>query len=177
MSGIATLLGGHGAERADHVSVLLGKDGPDVEFDAAAAHIADHGNRLPAKAGGEIDNREAINKAIDAASKAGGGRVVVPAGVFLTGAIRLKSNVNLHVSKGATLKFATNAKAYEPVVHTRWEGMELMHLSPLIYAYEETGLLVTTENRRMIPDVELREWDDKVREYFDLFPADDPKVD
>jgi hypothetical protein len=47
----------------------------------------------------------------------------------------------------------------------------------LIYAYEETGLLVTTENRRMIPDVELREWDDKVREYFDLFPADDPKVD
>jgi polygalacturonase len=50
-----------------------------------------------AKAGGEVDNREAINRAINAANKAGGGRVVVPAGVFLTGAIRLKSNVNLHV--------------------------------------------------------------------------------
>ncbi|MEO5858564.1 MAG: glycoside hydrolase family 28 protein [Pyrinomonadaceae bacterium] len=101
--------------------------------------------RYGAKAGGDFDNREAINKAIDTASKAGGGRVVVPAGVFLTGAIRLKSNVNLHVSKGATLKFAANAKAYEPIVHTRWEGMELMHLSPLIYAYEETNIAITGE--------------------------------
>ena len=40
----------------------------------------------------------------------------------------------------------------------------------LIYAYEETGLIVTTENRRMIPDVELREFDAKVREYYDCFP-------
>ncbi len=98
-----------------------------------------------AKAGGEMDCRTAINNAIDACSKAGGGRVVVPAGVFLSGAIRLRSNVNLHVSKGATLKFATNAQAYLPVVHTRWEGMELMHLSPLIYAYEETNVAITGE--------------------------------
>jgi SEC-C motif len=46
----------------------------------------------------------------------------------------------------------------------------------LIYAYEETGLIVTEDNRRMIPDVDLREFDAKVREYYDLFPADDPKV-
>lgn len=98
-----------------------------------------------AKAGGTVDCREAINKAIDACSKAGGGRVVVPAGEFLTGAIRLRSNVNFHVSKGATLKFATDPKAYLPIVHTRWEGMELMHLSPLIYAYEETNIAVTGE--------------------------------
>jgi len=98
-----------------------------------------------AKAGGNIDCREAINKAINVCSKAGGGRVVVPAGVFLTGAIRLRSNVNLHLSKGATLKFSTDPKAYLPVVHTRWEGMELMHLSPLIYAYEETNVAVTGE--------------------------------
>jgi polygalacturonase len=96
-----------------------------------------------AKAGGTIDCREAINKAIEACSKAGGGRVMVPAGVFLTGAIRLRSNVNLHVSKGATLKFATDPKAYSPIVHTRWEGMELMHLSPLIYAYEEQNIAIT----------------------------------
>jgi polygalacturonase len=49
------------------------------------------------------DSTAAIAKAIAACSKAGGGRVVVPAGEFLTGAIHLKSNVNLHVSKGATL--------------------------------------------------------------------------
>ena len=98
-----------------------------------------------AKAGGTFDCREAINKAIDACSKAGGGRVVVPAGEFLTGAIRLRSNVNLHISKGATLKFATDPKAYLPLVHTRWEGMELMHLSPLIYAYEEQNIAITGE--------------------------------
>jgi polygalacturonase len=101
--------------------------------------------KFGAKAGGEFDCREAINKAIDECSKKGGGRVVVPAGTFLTGAIRLKSNVNLYVSKGATLRFSMNPKAYLPVVHTRWEGMELMHLSPLIYAYEETNFAVTGE--------------------------------
>ncbi len=98
-----------------------------------------------AKPGGVADCRDAINKTIDACSKAGGGRVVVPAGEFLTGAIRLKSNVNLHVSKGATLKFSTDPKAYLPIVHTRWEGMELMHLSPLIYAYEQTNIAITGE--------------------------------
>ena len=96
-----------------------------------------------AETGGQVDCRKAINAAIDACSRSGGGRVVVPAGEFLTGAIRLKSNVNLHVSKGATLKFATDQKAYLPIVHTRWEGMELMHLSPLIYAYEETNIAIT----------------------------------
>ncbi len=101
--------------------------------------------KFGAKAGGQLDCRDAINRAIGACSKAGGGRVVVPAGEFLTGAIRLKSNVNLHVSKGAILKFATNAQAYLPIVHTRWEGMELMHLSPLIYAYEETNIAITGE--------------------------------
>lgn len=98
-----------------------------------------------AKPGGLMDCRDAINKAIDACHKAGGGRVVIPAGEFLTGAIRLKSNVNLHVSKGATLKFSTDPKAYLPIVYTRWEGMELMHLSPLIYAYEQTNIAVTGE--------------------------------
>ena len=98
-----------------------------------------------AKAGAEVDCRDAINKAIDACSRAGGGRVVVPAGVFLTGAIRLRSNVNLYLSKGATLKFSTDPKAYLPLVHTRWEGMELMHLSPFIYAYGETNVAVTGE--------------------------------
>ena len=46
----------------------------------------------------------------------------------------------------------------------------------LIYAYEETGLIVTQENRRLIPDLELREFDAKVREYYDLNPEEDPKA-
>ena len=46
----------------------------------------------------------------------------------------------------------------------------------LIYAYEETGLIVTQENRRLIPDVELREFDAKVREYYDLHTDDKPNA-
>jgi hypothetical protein len=47
----------------------------------------------------------------------------------------------------------------------------------LIYAYEETGLIVAQQNRRLIPEVELREFDAKVREYYDLFPEENPAVD
>ena len=60
----------------------------------------------------------------------------MPAGRFLTGAIHLKSNVELHVAEGATLLFDTNPASY-PLVFTRWEGMELMNYSPLIYARRE----------------------------------------
>ncbi len=98
-----------------------------------------------AVADGKTLATEAFKKAIEDCSKKGGGRVVVPAGAFLTGAIHLKSNVNLHVAKGATVKFSTNPTDYLPIVHTRWEGMELMHLSPLIYAYEQTNIAITGE--------------------------------
>jgi len=98
-----------------------------------------------AKSGGQVDCTMAIQKAIETCSNVGGGKVVVPKGEFLTGAIHLKSNVNLYISKGATLKFSTDPKSYLPVVHTRWEGMELMHLSPFIYAYEQTNIAITGE--------------------------------
>ncbi len=98
-----------------------------------------------AKADGTTDNSGAIRRAIEDCHKKGGGRVIVPAGDFLTGAIHLKSNVNLHVSKGATLKFSQDATKYLPVVFTRWEGMELMSYSPFIYAYEQTNIAITGE--------------------------------
>ena len=47
----------------------------------------------------------------------------------------------------------------------------------LIYAYDETGLIVTQENRRLIPENDLREFDAKVREYYDLFPNENPDLD
>ncbi len=92
---------------------------------------------------GKTDCTVAFRKAVAACNKAGGGRVVVPAGVFLTGPIHLLSNVNLHVSEGATVKFTQDPKAYLPPVFTRWEGMELMNYSPFIYAFEQTNIAVT----------------------------------
>src|SRR5437879_6834465 len=102
-------------------------------------------SKFGAVGNGKADCTEAFAKAIDACSKAGGGRVVVPAGEFLTGAIHLKSNVNLHVTKGATIKFDRDPKKYLPNVFTRWEGMELMSYSPFIYAFEQTNIAITGE--------------------------------
>ncbi|EKE68937.1 glycoside hydrolase family 28 protein [Gallaecimonas xiamenensis] len=93
--------------------------------------------------GGKVLNSDAIAAAIAACAAAGGGRVRVPQGRFLTGAIHLKSNVNLHLDKGAVLVFSPNPDHYLPAVFTRWEGMEMMGLSPLIYAYGQRNIAVT----------------------------------
>ncbi len=92
---------------------------------------------------GVRDCTDAIRLAIAACVKAGGGRVVVPAGRFKTGAIHLASRVNLHVEAGATLLFDTNPQRYLPPVLTRFEGMEYMGYSPLIYAVGATDVAVT----------------------------------
>lgn len=95
--------------------------------------------------GPEKDSSDAIKQAIDACNRAGGGRVVVPAGIFYTGAVHLKSNVNLYIAAGATLRFITDPKKYLPVVFTRFEGTELMNYSPFIYADGQENLAVTGE--------------------------------
>ncbi len=86
----------------------------------------------------------AIADAIAACAKAGGGRVVVPAGTWPTGAVVLKSRVNLYLAKDATLAFSTDPEDY-PLVLTRFEGVECMNYSPLIYAYGEHDIAITGE--------------------------------
>jgi len=88
------------------------------------------------------DNTDAFRDAIAACARAGGGRIVVPAGEFVTGAIELKSRVNLHVSASATIRFARDPAKY-PRVFSRWEGMELMNYSPFVYAFEQDNIAVT----------------------------------
>jgi polygalacturonase len=88
------------------------------------------------------DNTGAFRAAIAACTRAGGGRVVVPKGEFLTGAIELKSGVNLHLDDEATIRFSRDTALY-PLVFTRWEGVELMNFSPFIYAFEQTNIAVT----------------------------------
>jgi len=88
-------------------------------------------------------NQKAIQKAIDRCSKKGGGRVVVPAGQkFLTGAIELKSGVNLVVEEGAVLEFAFQPELY-PIVETSWEGLECFNLSPCVYAFRAHDIAIT----------------------------------
>lgn len=88
---------------------------------------------------------ENINNAILACHNAGGGKVVVPQGTFYTGPITLLSNVNLHIEKGATLKFSTNPTDYFPAVLSRWEGIDCYNAHPLIYAYQAENIALTGE--------------------------------
>jgi len=98
-----------------------------------------------AKGDGDTDCTEAFRKAINACTTAGGGKVIVPAGVYLTGAIHLKSNVDLDVSKDATVRFSTDPKSYLPVVFTRYECTEVMNYSPFIYALGQENIAITGE--------------------------------
>jgi polygalacturonase len=96
-----------------------------------------------AKPDGATDCTEAFRKAIAACHASGGGRVVVPPGKYLTGPIHLRSGVNLHVGADATLLFSTDLRHYLPAVFTRWEGVELMNYSPLVYAFEQHDIAIT----------------------------------
>ncbi len=86
---------------------------------------------------------EAIHEAIDKCHKTGSGIVLIPEGEWLTGAIHLKSNVNLHVAEGAVVHFSNDLEDYLPVVHVRWEGVEAYNYSPLIYAPHTENIAVT----------------------------------
>ena len=99
--------------------------------------------RFGAVGDGKADCGGAIRKAIAACAEAGGGRVVVPAGDFLTGPVHLLSGVNLHLETNAVLRFSTDPQAYLPAVFTRFEGMECYNYSPLIYAFEQKNVAVT----------------------------------
>src|SRR5580658_490504 len=121
-------------EQADTLKRIKAPQFPEREFDIS---------KFGAVEGGKKDSTEAIAKAIAACAAAGGGRVVVPAGVFLTGAIHLKSGVNLHLTKDATLLFSRDPKQYLPVVFTRWEGTECMNYSPFLYAFEQTNIAIS----------------------------------
>ena len=125
------------AEPWDAVPAILARIVPP-RLPAAQFDITKFG----AKSGEESSG--AIAKAIEACVRAGGGHVVVPAGNFLTGPIRLFSRVDLHLAAGATLRFSQDPARY-PNVLTRWEGVELMNYSPLVYALDCEDVTVTGE--------------------------------
>lgn len=114
---------------------------------------------------------EAIAKAIAACSEAGGGRVVIPAGEWLTGPIHLRSNVNLYLSEGAVVRFTDTPGDYLPAVPTSWEGMECYNYSPLVYAYECENVAITGAGK-LYPKMGLwRKWFSRPKAHMDALAA------
>ena len=80
---------------------------------------------------GHTMNGDAISKTIAACTDAGGGRVIIPEGIWLTGPIQLQSNVNLHADQGALVLFSPKFEDY-PLVRANWEGRpEVRCTSPI----------------------------------------------
>ncbi|WP_224999002.1 glycoside hydrolase family 28 protein [Cesiribacter sp. SM1] len=91
---------------------------------------------------GITKNTQAIAKAIDAVAAAGGGRVLIPSGIWLTGPIIMKSNVNIHTEQGALVKFSDDFDDYE-LVETSFEGLDTWRNISPIYAKEVENIAFT----------------------------------
>ena len=129
---------GDGAVGWDTVPSIIARITPPT-FPALDCDITKYGG----VGDGTTDNTSAFAAAIAACVTGGGGRVVVPPGTFFTGPIELKSNINLYVSAGATIKFTTDPAKYLPVVEVSWEGSLAMNYRPLISAHDATNIAIT----------------------------------
>lgn len=128
--------------------------------------VSSHGHTQQQKTpvAGAHDCHGAIAAAIEACHKAGGGRVLIPAGSwYCAGPVRLLSNVNLHLAKGAQLYFSPDPRDYArhgdvdcgkngKLVRSRWQGNDVLNYSPLVYAYKQTTIALTGEDWTSILD-------------------------
>ncbi|WP_435134886.1 glycoside hydrolase family 28 protein [Formosa sp. A9] len=96
-------------------------------------------------------NTESIQNAIDSLSNQGGGTIIIPKGEWKTGRISLKSNINLHFEDGATLRFSTDVKDYQPAVFNRVESLEVMSLAACIYANNQNNIAITGNGKLIGP--------------------------
>ena len=87
-------------------------------------------------------NSEAFAQAIEALSQAGGGRLVVPTGIWLTGPITMKDNIDLHIKPDAVLLFSTDRDLY-PIVETVFEGLDTKRCISPINAVGAKNIAIT----------------------------------
>lgn len=101
---------------------------------------------------------KSLNDKIATLSKRGGGRVIVPAGHWLTGRVELKSGVDLHLEEGCVMEFSADVADYQPAVFTRHEGVEVMGAGAFIYANNAKNIALTGRGKILGPpmDVEMR---------------------
>ncbi len=112
-------------------------ENPEIEFEMpTVAEPQIPGNEVKitdfgAVSGGQVLNTNAFASAINDVTSKGGGKVIIPAGIWLTGPITLKSNLKLHAEAGALIIFTANKDLY-PIIETSFEGLDTWRcLSPI----------------------------------------------
>jgi polygalacturonase len=128
------------AQNGDIYKTLEFKMNPVAEpvFPSNTTKVTDFG----AVGDGVTLNTTAFAKAIDDVSKKGGGKVIIPRGIWLTGPIYLKSNINLHAEEGALIIFSTNVDDY-PLVETSFEGLNTYRCTSPISGRDLTNIAIT----------------------------------
>ncbi|WP_261511880.1 glycoside hydrolase family 28 protein [Chryseobacterium paludis] len=110
----------------------------ETSFPANTVSITQYGG----VAGGNVKNTEAFKKAIESLTKKGGGRLIVPRGMWLTGPIELKSNINLHLEEGAFIIFSKDKNDY-PLVDVSFEGLNTIRCQSPISAKNANNIAIT----------------------------------
>jgi len=119
-----------------------------------------------AKQDGTTLNTTLINNTINRLNAKGGGTLFFPAGKYLTGAIKLKSNITIELEAGATLLFSDNFDDYLPFVEMRHEGILMKSFCPLIYAVDAENITIKGEGK--IDGQGQKWWDEFYRVIEDL---------
>ena len=117
----------------------------DIPFEMAQIQLPEFPDRVfnildfGAVGDGHTLNTEAFKKAIEACSQAGGGKVIVPSGLWLTGPIKLESNINLHLKQGALILFTPDHTQY-PIIKMPKRGFGVT--SP-VYGFDLENIAIT----------------------------------
>ncbi|WP_346863792.1 glycoside hydrolase family 28 protein [uncultured Draconibacterium sp.] len=127
----------HKSELVQHLETIF-YDASFAKIPEQEFNLADYG----AVADGKTLTTEAIQKTIDAAAEAGGGKVIFPAGTYLSGALFVKSNVNLHIDEGVVIQAVQN-NDYYPRLDTRIAGIEMKWPAALINVYDQKNVRIT----------------------------------
>lgn len=112
-----------------------------------------------AREGNTFKSTDAINAAVDDCHAQGGGTVVIPEGQWFSGAIKLKSNINLFLAEGSEIVFSTDVKDYLPVVFTRFQGIEFYNFSSLIYVKDSQNVAITGKGKLTGNGEARTDWD------------------
>jgi len=109
-------------------------------FPERRVSIVEHG----AAADGHTKNTEAFADAIHACATAGGGTVVVPPGTWMTGPIKIESNINLHLERGALIQFSSRIEDFPLIAGLDGKSKRYV-VTPPIYAYKAKNIGITGE--------------------------------